>query len=27
MEFVSNAVGIIEILAVADIIRAWVLGG
>jgi len=27
MEFTSNAVGIIGILAVADIIRAWILGG
>ena len=27
MEFVSNAVGIIGILAVADIIRTWILGG
>ena len=27
MEFISNAVGIIGILAVADIIRAWILGG
>ena len=27
MEFMSNAVGIIGILAVADIIRAWILGG
>jgi len=27
MEFVSNAVGIIGILAVADIIRTWIVGG
>ena len=27
MEFVSNAVGIIGILAIAEIIRAWILGG
>jgi len=27
MEFTSNAVGIIGILAVADIIRAWIFGG
>jgi len=27
MEFVSNAVGIIGILAVVEIIRMWIFGG
>jgi hypothetical protein len=27
MEIVGNAVGIIGILAVVDIIRSWILGG
>jgi len=27
MEIIGNAVGIISILAVVDIIRTWILGG
>ena len=27
MEFMSNAVGIIGILAIVEIIRIWILGG